>query len=188
MNHGIFKYSQGAQVKGTKSILFFLLSIVFFVFFSAFLVRSDFIPALILFPITAFSLVMAADVRGLEIDHKQNLYRQYRIRPWGKWGKWKDFSRYTTLKLDLDTYHLYFENTADVSMKGYIVEQHHHFILALIKADGEDPIFVTEKNDYREAKSLLLKLAKEMKVEAFDAHKERVMKAKERRANKRYLS
>lgn len=187
MKNSLFKYSQGAQVKGTKSIVFFLLSIAFIAFFIAIWAQVNFIPALILVPIIAFCLVMAADVRGLEIDRNQNLYRLYRIRPWGKWGKWKDFSGYNILKLDLDTYHLYFDNST-YDPKGYVIEQHHHFILALIKADGEDPILVTEKNDYREAKRLLLKLAKEMNVEPLDAHRERVMKAKERRANRRFLS
>ena len=82
MEKNIFKYSQGAQVKGSKSIVFFLLSIAFIVVLIVLFARGHITPALILVPIITFCIVLAADVRGLEIDHKQNLYRQYRIHQW----------------------------------------------------------------------------------------------------------
>ena len=190
MNQSIFKYPQGAQLTGARSVLLLIPSAFMGLMSLVLLAQSFFILSLILLSIVAFCLIIAADVRGLEIDPKNSCYRQYRIRPWGKRGKWEPYSGYSILKLDLDTYR--FKGVVDHYGSRYggdgYTNPHHCFTLEIIKPESEESIFITEKSDYPEAKKLLLKIAKELNLQPIDSYQERLFKAKRRRANRRYLS
>lgn len=185
MKKTLLNYSQGAQFRGAKSIFFFLLGLGLLIFFIAFLVRGYYFEAGLCFSLVPFCLVMAADLRGIEVELEKNLLREYRIRPWGKRGRWVDFSGYTSLKLDLATYSIFYEDLAEGTEKGYSVEQHRHYTVELMHSSPEKTIVLRELADYKEAKRFLNRAGQELNLNVQDRFKERLQASLRKRGRRK---
>lgn len=158
MSKNYFSVSTGPQFMGGKSAAFFLAFLTSLIVGLVVLFRGDLELGISLLAVAFVLAFYTLDIRGVQFDIREQKYRAYVVRPWGKAGEWKSLFSSFFLELKHEVY-----DVKTVFIQGRYrvpkIEKHWRFALYLVRPDNSSRVLLCDSQDLGEIVRLATSVA-----------------------------
>lgn len=130
--------------------------------------EEEILLALACFVTGTMLLVFVLDIRGVQVDLRNQQFREYIVRPWGKTGNWIPLQNLVAVELYREQYYVkikaIFSNLADARAPNYNHERHWRYALYFTCNAQPNQLLLMESHDIHSCVRFGRTAAKRLKV------------------------